>query len=61
VTDRATLQDYLDDTVRLQQLVSELHRAGRSLEDIQSAVMSEFGRAGFVVLPGIESVIAELE
>jgi cyclase len=61
VTDRATLQDYLDDTVRMQQLISEMHRAGRSLEDIQTAVTSEFGRAGFIVLPGIESVIAELD
>lgn len=61
VTDRAMLQDYLDDTIRLQAFVSEMHRAGRSPEDIQAAVASEFGRSGFVVLPDVQSVLAELE
>lgn len=61
VTDRAMLRDYLDDTSRLWAFVGELHRAGRSAEDIQAAVASEFGRSGFVVLPDVESVLAELE
>jgi hypothetical protein len=45
----------------MQDLIREMHAAGRSPEDIQTAVTNEFGRMAFVVLPGIEPVIAELE
>jgi glyoxylase-like metal-dependent hydrolase (beta-lactamase superfamily II) len=61
VTDRARMQAYLDEIVRMQDLISEMHDAGRSPEDIQSAVTGEFGAMAFVVLPGIQGVIAELE
>jgi len=61
-TDRAMLQQYLDETVRMQNLVREMHGAGRTPADIQTALVAEFGRmaAGFI-LPGIQSVIDEVQ
>ena len=61
VTDRARMQAYLDQIVEMQDLIREMHAAGRAPADIQSAVTSEFGGMAFVVLPGIQNVIAELE
>jgi glyoxylase-like metal-dependent hydrolase (beta-lactamase superfamily II) len=61
VTDRARMQAYLDQIVQMQDLIREMHSAGRAPEDIQAAITSEFGRMAFVVLPGIQNVIAELE
>lgn len=61
VTDRARMQAYLDQIVQMQDLIREMHEAGRAPQDIQSAVTSEFGGMAFVVLPGIQNVIAELE
>lgn len=61
VTDRAMMQDSLDEVVRMQALIREMHAAGRSPEDIQTAVTQEYGRLAFVVQPDIESVIAEIE
>ena len=60
LTDRATMQAYLDQIVQMQDLIREMHSAGRSPEDIQTAVTNEFGRMAFVVLPGIEPVLDEL-
>ena len=61
-TDRAMLQQYLDETVRMQDLVREMHGAGRTPADIQTALVTEFGRmaAGFII-PGIQGVIDELQ
>jgi cyclase len=61
LTDRARLQAYLDQIVQMQDLIREMHAAGRSPEDIQAAVTGEFGRMAFVVLPGIEPVLDELQ
>ncbi|MDX1562398.1 MAG: MBL fold metallo-hydrolase [Gammaproteobacteria bacterium] len=60
VTDRATLQGYLDETIRMQEMLREMHGAGRAPDEIQAAITSEFGRLAFFVLPGIESALAEL-
>lgn len=61
VTDRAMLQGYLDETVRMQELIRELSRAGRTPEEITAAVQGEFGRLAFVILPGVQSAIDELK
>jgi len=61
VTDRARMQAYLDEIVAMQDLIREMHRAGRAPQDIQSAVTSEFGGMAFVVLPGIQPVLDELD
>jgi glyoxylase-like metal-dependent hydrolase (beta-lactamase superfamily II) len=59
VTDRATMQGYLDETIQMQDMIREMNRAGRSPQDIQAAIVSEFGQFAFVVQPNIGSVIAE--
>jgi glyoxylase-like metal-dependent hydrolase (beta-lactamase superfamily II) len=61
LTDRARLQAYRDEIVRMQDLIREMHSAGRSPEEIQTAVNTEFGRMAFVVLPGIQPVLDELQ
>jgi glyoxylase-like metal-dependent hydrolase (beta-lactamase superfamily II) len=60
-TDRAMLQQYLDETVRMQDLIREMHGTGRSAEEIQMALTGEFGRMAFVILPGIQSAIDDLQ
>lgn len=61
VTDRAMMQESLDEVVRMQNMIREMHDAGRAPADIQTAITGEFGNMSFVVLPGIENVLAELE
>jgi glyoxylase-like metal-dependent hydrolase (beta-lactamase superfamily II) len=61
VTDRAMLQGYLDETVRMQNLIREMNGAGRSPEEILTALQGEFGRLAFVVLPNMASAVDELE
>jgi glyoxylase-like metal-dependent hydrolase (beta-lactamase superfamily II) len=61
LTDRAKLQAYLDQIVEMQDLISEMKAAGRAPADIQTAVTGEFGAMAFVVLPGIQPVLDELE
>jgi glyoxylase-like metal-dependent hydrolase (beta-lactamase superfamily II) len=61
LTDRARMQAYLDQIVQMQDLIREMRAAGRSPEDIQAAVNNEFGRVAFVVLPGIQPVLDELQ
>jgi cyclase len=61
LTDRTRMQAYLDQIVQMQGLIREMHAAGRSPEDIQEAVNNEFGRMAFVVLPGIQPVLDELQ
>jgi glyoxylase-like metal-dependent hydrolase (beta-lactamase superfamily II) len=60
-TDRAMLQQYLDETVRMQGLIREMHGAGQPPEEIQTALTGEFGNMAFVILPGIQSAIDELQ
>jgi glyoxylase-like metal-dependent hydrolase (beta-lactamase superfamily II) len=61
VTDRADMQGYHDEIVQMQDMIREMNNADRSPEEIQAAITSEFGRFAFVVLPGIQAVLAELE
>jgi glyoxylase-like metal-dependent hydrolase (beta-lactamase superfamily II) len=61
LTDRARMQAYHDEIVRMQTLIRDMHAAGRAPADIQTAVTTEFGGMAFVVLPNIQAVIAELE
>lgn len=60
-TDRATLEDYLANTRRMHDLITEMHEAGRSPMEIQAAVTEEFSAMGFVVLPGVQAVVDELD
>jgi len=61
VTDRAMLKGYLDETVRMQDLIRELSRADRTPDEIATAVQEEFGRLAFVILPNVQSAIDELK
>lgn len=60
-TDRAKLEEGLQEVVDIQNLIRDMHEAGRAPADITDAVMMEFGRYAFVVLPGIEAILEELE
>jgi glyoxylase-like metal-dependent hydrolase (beta-lactamase superfamily II) len=61
ITDRARMQAYLDEIVQMQDLIRQMHAAGRAPADIQSAVTTEFGNMAFFVLPGIQPVLDEIE
>ena len=61
VTDRSAMQGSLDEVVRMQEIIRDMHEAGRAPEDIQAAITEEFGRMSFVVLPGIQAILAELD
>lgn len=61
-TDRAMLQKYRDENVRMLEVVREMHGAGRSPADIQTALTGEFGNMAVVILPfdtGIQNAIDE--
>jgi glyoxylase-like metal-dependent hydrolase (beta-lactamase superfamily II) len=60
-TDRAMLQQYRDENVRMQEIIREMHGAGRSPQDIQTALAGEFGNMAFTILPGIQAAIDELQ
>jgi len=61
VTDRAALQGYLDEIVQIQDMIREMHAAGRAPDDIQAALAMAFGQFAVFILPGVQSVIDELE
>jgi glyoxylase-like metal-dependent hydrolase (beta-lactamase superfamily II) len=60
VTDRAHMQGYLDENVRMLELIRMLNEAGRAPQEIGAAVQMEFGNMAFVVLPNIQVVLDEL-
>jgi len=60
-TNRAKLQEALDEIVAIQDMIREMNAAGRAPADITTAVQMQFGRFAFIVLPGIEAVLAELD
>ena len=63
-TDRAMLQQYLDETVRMQDLIREMHGADHAPADILTALTGAFGNMAFVILPldtGIQHAIDELQ
>ena len=61
VTDRAAMQGYLDEIVQIQDMIREMHAAGRAPDDIQAALAMAFGQFAVFILPGVQSVIDELE
>jgi glyoxylase-like metal-dependent hydrolase (beta-lactamase superfamily II) len=60
VTDRAHMQGYLDENVRMLELIRMLNEAGRAPQEIGAAVQMEFGNMAFVVLPNIQVGLDEL-
>ena len=60
ITDRAALEECLDEIVRMQALVRELEAAGRTPQEIQQAVTSELGQSSMVVFGGIQPLLDEI-
>lgn len=61
VTDRATLEDFQAETIRVQELITEMRRAGRPAAEIQAALASEVSPMAFFVFGNAADVIAEFE
>jgi glyoxylase-like metal-dependent hydrolase (beta-lactamase superfamily II) len=61
VTDRAMMEGYLAETIRLKEMVREMNRAGRSREDIQAMLESEFGWSAFMLSFGLEGIVTEMQ
>jgi glyoxylase-like metal-dependent hydrolase (beta-lactamase superfamily II) len=61
VTDRVTMEGYLAETVRLQDMVRQMNRAKRSRDDIRSMLMMEFGWSDFMLNFGLEGLITEMQ
>jgi cyclase len=61
VTDRAHLEGYLKETVRLQDMVRMMNRAKRSRDDIQAMLKTEFGWSDFMMNFGLDGIITEMQ
>jgi cyclase len=61
VTDRAHMEKYLAETVRLQDMVRQMNRAKRPREDIQKMLETEFGWSAFMMNFGLEGLITEMQ
>jgi glyoxylase-like metal-dependent hydrolase (beta-lactamase superfamily II) len=60
-TDRAHLETYRAQLVRMQDMVREMNRAKKPREDIQKMLETEFGWSGFVTNLGLDGVIGEMQ
>lgn len=60
-TDRATMEGYLAETIRLQDMVRAMNREDRSREDIQTMLEMEFGWSEFMMNFGLEGLIGEMQ
>jgi glyoxylase-like metal-dependent hydrolase (beta-lactamase superfamily II) len=60
-TDRAHLETYRTQLVRMQDMVREMNRAKKSREEIQKMLEMEFGWSGFVTNLGLDGVIGEMQ
>lgn len=61
VTDRAMMEGYLAETVRLQDMVREMNRQDRSRAEIQAMLETEFGWSGFMTSFGLDGIIGEMQ
>ncbi|HMB73034.1 MAG TPA: MBL fold metallo-hydrolase [Gammaproteobacteria bacterium] len=60
VTDRAMMTGYRDYLVRIRDTVAQMKRQGRTREEIQEVMETEFGWSGLSVRVGVDGMIAEL-
>lgn len=60
-TDRATMEGYLAETIRLQDTVRAMNRENRSRDDIQAMLEMEFGWSGFMMNFGLDGLITEMQ
>jgi cyclase len=61
LTDRATMQGYISELTRTQEMVREMNRQGRSREEIQAVLESEFNWGGLAMRVGLDGVITEMQ
>lgn len=61
VTDRAMMEGYLAETIKLQDRVREMNRQNSSKEEIQAMLEAEFGWSAFMMSFGLEGVIIEMQ
>ena len=59
VTDRAMLEGFLAETVKLQQMVREMNRQKRTREEIQAVLESEFNWGQLSISVALDGIIAE--
>ena len=60
-TDRAHLETYKAQLVRMQDMVRDMNRAKKPRADIQKMLEVEFGWSGFVTNLGLDGVISEMQ
>jgi glyoxylase-like metal-dependent hydrolase (beta-lactamase superfamily II) len=61
VTDRAHLEGYLAETVRLQDMVRAMDRQKRPRDDIRAMLKTEFGWSDFMMNFGLDGIITEMQ
>lgn len=61
VTDRATMEGFLADTVRMQEMVREMNRQRRPRDEIRAMLSMEFGWSEFMLNFGFEGIVAEMQ
>jgi len=61
VTDRAMMEGYLTETIRLQDMVRDMNRAERSRDDIRAMLETEFGWSGFLINFSLDGIITEMQ
>ena len=60
-TDRAHLEGYLAETLRLQDMVRQMNRAKRSRDDIRTMLTTEFEWSNFMMNFGLDGLITEMQ
>jgi glyoxylase-like metal-dependent hydrolase (beta-lactamase superfamily II) len=61
VTDRANMEGYLKETIRLQETVRDMNRAKKTRDEIKQVLQTEFHWSGFMFDLGLEGVITEMQ
>lgn len=61
VTDRAMMEGYLAETIRVQESVRKMNREQKSKEEIKSMLETEFGWSAFMLGFGLDGVITEMQ
>jgi glyoxylase-like metal-dependent hydrolase (beta-lactamase superfamily II) len=61
VVPRSGLEDFRDDTARLAEMVQSMNRQGRSRDEIEAMLRSEFNFADFHVQGSLDGLLVELQ
>jgi glyoxylase-like metal-dependent hydrolase (beta-lactamase superfamily II) len=61
VTDRANMEGYLKETIRLQDMVRDMNRAKKSRDEVKKVLETEFHWSGFMFNLGLDGIITEMQ